>query len=61
MKMLAKADILENNRKHKAGAEFETDNATGLVLLEYGWAVEVAVPETAVETADIKPRRKKKA
>lgn len=39
--MLAKADILENGKKHKTGTEFDTDEATGLVLLEYGWAAEI--------------------
>jgi hypothetical protein len=41
MKLLAKADILENQKKHKAGDTFETDEATGLLLLEMGWAEEV--------------------
>lgn len=60
MKMLAKADILANNKKFKAGTEFETDKETGLVLLEMGWAVEVAVKDLPVETADIKPKRARK-
>ncbi|MBQ1792607.1 MAG: hypothetical protein II008_20725 [Oscillospiraceae bacterium] len=44
---MAKADILENQKKHKAGTEFETDDATGLVLIEYGWAAELDTPEKA--------------
>lgn len=47
MRLLAKADILENQKKHKAGTEFETDDATGLVLIEYGWAAELDTPEKA--------------
>ena len=38
MTLKAKADILENYKRHKAGEIFETDEETGLVLLEYGWA-----------------------
>ena len=45
MRMLAKADILENGKKHKTGAEFDTDEATGLVLLRFGWAAEIETPE----------------
>jgi len=51
MRMLAKSDILENGKKHKTGAEFDTDEATGLVLLRYGWAAEI-------EPADEKPKKR---
>lgn len=53
MKLLAKADILENNKKHKAGTKFETDEGTGLVLLEMGWAEKLPEekPEAKKRTA----------
>ena len=59
MRLIAKIDILENSRRHKAGAMFETDEATGLVLLRQGWA-ETAVMPIEAETPE-KPKRKKAA
>jgi len=41
MRLRALADVLENEKKHKTGTEFETDKETGLVLIKYGYAEEV--------------------
>jgi len=46
MTLKAKADVLENGKRHKAGEIFETDEKTGLVLLEYGWAEEAEQKRT---------------
>lgn len=54
MRLLAKADILENSKRHKAGTAFETDDATGLVLVNYGFAEELAA-------MPVKEKPKKKA
>ena len=41
MTLKAKAAVLENGKKHKIGEVFETDEKTGLILIEYGWAEKV--------------------
>lgn len=51
MRLLAKADVVENNKKHKAGTEFETDKATGLALIEFGWAAEIKEKQPAKKPA----------
>lgn len=50
MKLKAKADILENYKRHKTGEVFETDDETGLTLLEMGCA----------EKVEEKPKKKKR-
>lgn len=46
MKLKAKADILENYKRHKTGEIFETDEETGLSLVEMGWAEKVETKKT---------------
>lgn len=57
MKLLAREDILANERKIKSGSKFDMDKETALVLIRLGWAVEVATENVTAETADIKPKK----
>ena len=44
MRLLAKADILENQKKHKDGTEFETDDPLGLHPSPEPYATSHGVP-----------------
>jgi len=43
MKVKGLIDILVDNKRYKAGTEFETSEETGLSLLKLGWAEKVVV------------------
>lgn len=42
MKLKARADILLDGKRFKAGATFEATEAAGLELIRYAWAEKVA-------------------
>lgn len=49
MKLRARADILLENKRYKAGEIIETDEATGLLLLKFAWAEEVVEAKRVIK------------
>lgn len=54
MKYRANIDVLFNEKRFKAGSEFEADKDTGLILVKMGWAEAVEEKKAPKKTAKSK-------